>query len=343
LCDAAPPLASISNGCDLREIALTEEEPEEASAREGPRRRALFREAALQAHRAGARPGRPLHIVATWTRWAMAVTLLVVAGGLIFAVTARVGEYAEGIAVVRREGRTAVTSVVSGTVQSIEVHSGQRVEVGQVLVRVDDATPRAELSRVEREYQQRLVELLRTPADDARRERLAALDARRQLAIARVHEREILASADGVVSDIRVRPGQPVGPGDVVVSIEQDSARTVVVGLFPGHYRPLLSTAETRLYLELEGFQDSRQEVSILSVASEVVGSAEAMRYLGRDRQGALELHGTIVVVETVLPSDTFISDDTEYRVYDGMQGILEAKLRSETVLETLVPALKRF
>ena len=31
----------------------------------------------------------------------------------------------------------------------------------------------------------------------------------------------------------------------------------------------------------------------------------------------------------------------TEYRVYDGMQGRLEAEVRSETLLETLVPALK--
>ncbi|MFY0533127.1 biotin/lipoyl-binding protein [Nannocystis pusilla] len=60
-------------------------------------------------------------------------------------------------------GRVAVTSDVSGTVQSIEVRNGQRVAAGQVLVQLDDAAPRAELSRVEQEYHQRLVELLRSP------------------------------------------------------------------------------------------------------------------------------------------------------------------------------------
>jgi biotin carboxyl carrier protein len=313
-------------------------EPATVSA---PVRRAIFRQAALAAHSRGARPGRPLHIVSTWTRWAVRVTMLVVAAGLVFATTARVGEYAQGMAVVRREGRVMVTSAVSGTVQSLEAQPGRHVVAGQVLVRLDDAAQRAELQRVQREHQQRLVELLRTPADDARRERLAALDAQLQLAEARLRERTIIAPQPGLLSDVRVRPGQPVSPGDAVVSIEQDTARTVVVGLFPGHYRPLLSAADTRLYLELEGFPDGRHEVAVRSVADEVVGPAEAMRYLGRDREGALELRGPVVVVETVLPSDTFVADDTEYRVYDGMQGRLEAEVRSETLLEILVPALK--
>lgn len=306
-----------------------------------PVRRVIFRQAAMEAHRRGSRPGRPLHIVSTWTRWAVRVTLLVVAAGLVFAATARVGEYAEGIAVVRREGRVVVTSAVMGTVQSIEVRPGEWVEEGRVLVQLDDAAQQAELERVQREHEQRLVELLRQPADDARRERLAALDAQLQLALARLRERSVIAPRAGLVSDVRVRPGQPVSPGDAVVSLERDEARTVVVGLFPGHYRPLLSAAETRLFLELEGFPDGRHEVTVRSVADEVVGPAEAMRYLGRDREGALELRGPVVVVETVMASDTFEADDTEYRVYDGMQGTLEAKLRSETLLETLVPALK--
>ncbi|MFV8752207.1 HlyD family efflux transporter periplasmic adaptor subunit [Nannocystaceae bacterium ST9] len=304
-------------------------------------RRAIFREAALEAHRRGSRPGRPLHIAATWTRWAIAVTLAVVFGGLVFASTARVGEYAQGIAVVHREGRQVATSTVSGIVQTIEVRPGERVLGGQILVQLDDAAERAELARVEAEYEQRLVELLREPADEARRERLAGLDGQLQLARIRVDERRILATRAGLVSDVRVRPGQPVSPGDAVVSVEHDATETLVVGLFPGHYRPLLSAADTRLFLEFSGFPDSRQEVEIRSVADEVVGPVEAMRYLGRDREGAMTPSGPVVVVVTVLPSDTFTSEDTEYRVYDGMQGTLEVELRSETLLETLVPALK--
>lgn len=320
---------------------MTESFEEPSSASPGARR-AIFREAAVQAHRRGAGPGRPLHIVATWTRWAVGVTLALLVASVAFATSASIGEYAQGVAVVRREGRVAVTSDVPGTVQHIAVSTGQRVATGQVLVQLDDAAPRAELARVEQEYRQRLVELLRAPADDARRERLAILKAQLQLAQARVRERQIVAPQPGRVSDVRVRPGQPVAPGDAVVAVEQDTARTVVFGLFPGHYRPLLRAGDSRLFLELEGFPDSRHEVALRVVADEVVGPAEAMRYLGRDREGAIALAGPVVVVETELPADTFVADDTEYRVYDGMQGVLEARLRSETVLEALIPALKR-
>ncbi len=268
--------------------------------------------------------------------------MLAVAGALAFAAAAPVGEYAEGMAVVRREGRVVMTSAVSGTVRELLVKPGERVAAGQVVVRLDDTAQRAQLSRVQREYQQRLVELLRVPADDARRAQVAALDAQLQLAQARLDERTIIAPEAGVLSDMRVRPGHPVSLGDAVASIERDAAHTMVVGLFPGYYRPLLSASETRLFLEFEGFPDSRHEVAVRSVADEVVGPVEAMRYLGRDRQGTFDPHGPVVVVETVLPSEIFVADDVEYRVYDGMQGTLEAKLRSETLLQTLIPALKR-
>jgi membrane fusion protein (multidrug efflux system) len=323
-----------------RPAPITSDVPEPA-ATASPARRAIYREAALVAHRRGARPGRPLHIVASWARWAVGVTVAMVVAALVFATTARIGEYAQGVAVVRREGRQVATSTVAGIVQSIEVRPGERVVAGQVLVRLDDTAQRAELERVEREYQQRLVELLREPGDEARRERLAALDGQLQLAQARLAERSVLASQAGVVSDVRVRPSQAVGPGDAVASIERDSAETLVIGLFPGHYRPLLGDAETELYLELAGFPDTRQRVEIRSVADEVVGPVEAMRYLGRDREGALTPSGPVVVVVSELPSETFVSEDTEYRVYDGMQGVLEVELRSSTLLETLIPALK--
>src|SRR5690606_11268432 len=142
--------------------------------------------------------------------------------------------------------------------------------------------------------------------------------------------------------DVRVRPGQPLTLGDAVIALERADARTVVVGLFPGHVRPLLDAADAALILELEGFPDSRQQVVVRSVADEVVGPLEAMRYLGRDRQGAIELAGPIVVVETELPSDRFVVDEIEYRLFDRMQGTLEARLRSATLLEILYQTLSR-
>ncbi|HLT38329.1 MAG TPA: hemolysin D, partial [Enhygromyxa sp.] len=103
----------------------------------------IFRAAALAAHRGGDRPGRPLEIVPLWTRLAVIITVAVVIAALVFAATAEVGEYAQGIAVVRREGRTLVTATTPGTVASIEVETGRRVTAGEVLVRLDAAVERA--------------------------------------------------------------------------------------------------------------------------------------------------------------------------------------------------------
>lgn len=305
-------------------------------------RPSIFRARALEAHRRGDPPGRPLELVSSWTRWALRVTVLVVAVGLGFAATAPVGEYAQGPAVVRREGRVIVTSSVAGTVRAVEGHPGRRVEAGELLLRLDDAGARAELERVEREYEQRLVELLRAPEDEGRRERLAGLGAELELARARLRERSVRAPSAGLISDLRVREGQRVNPGDALVAIEGEAAETVVVGLLPGHYRPLLSAEDSELVLELEGFPDSRVEVELRDVADEVVGPAEALRVLGRDREGAIQPQGPVVVVEARLASDRFSSDEVDYRIYDGMQGRLEAKVRAATLLETLIPALRR-
>ncbi|MFO7568146.1 MAG: biotin/lipoyl-binding protein [Enhygromyxa sp.] len=296
----------------------------------------IFRAAALEAHRSGDRPGRPLELVPLWTRLAVIVTVTVVIAAIVFAAVAEIGEYAQGVAVVRRGGRTLVTAATTGTVARIEVETGRRVAAGEPLIRLDAAVEQAALDRAKQHYERQLVEALREPGDPGKRERLASADAALQQAEAKLQERTIVAPSDGLVSDVRVRPGQPLTLGDAVIALEQADARTVVVGLFPGHVRPLLDRSDAALILELEGFPDSRQQVVIRSVADEVIGPLEAMRYLGRDRQGALELAGPIVMVETELPSDRFVVDETEYRLFDGMQGTLEAKLRTATILEIL-------
>src|SRR5690606_36906534 len=145
--------------------------------------------------------------------------------------TAEVGEYAQGVAVVRREGRTLVTATTTGTVASIEVETGRRVAAGEVLVRLDAAVERAAVEQAERDYQRQLVEALREPGDPGKRERLADADASLQQAEARLRERTIVAPSDGLVSDVRVRPGQPLTLGDAVIALERADARTVVVGL----------------------------------------------------------------------------------------------------------------
>nr|WP_255216616.1 biotin/lipoyl-binding protein [Pseudenhygromyxa sp. WMMC2535] len=271
----------------------------------------------------------------------MRVTVISVLSALAFSATAEIGEYAEGIAVVRREGRSLVTAVVPGTIQEIVVRPGDAVEAGQLLARLDDRAERAELERLEGEFDKRLIEVLRLPTDETRRQRLATLDGELERARLELAARAITAPHDGLIADVRARAGQAVATGDAVVSIEAREGGVEIVGLFPGHTRPLLEAEGGELILALEGFPDSRQRVQVRSVADEVVGPTEALRLLGRERAGAFELSGPVVVVSVDYEGDRIVTDDGEYRLYDGMQGTLEAKLRASTVLEHLIPGLR--
>src|SRR5690606_38152671 len=162
---------------------------------------------ALEAHRSGERAGRPLNIVSRWARLAAVVIVVVMVAVVSFAATAENGEYAEGVAVVRREARGLVTSAVAGTVHHIEAEPGRRGAAGTVPVLLDDAPGQAEFARAKQSSERRLVELLRDAGTHGKRERLAGSDAALQLAEGKLRERKIVAAEAGLVSDVRVRAG----------------------------------------------------------------------------------------------------------------------------------------
>lgn len=302
----------------------------------------LYRREALAAASGGDQHGRPLHVTSGWTRWTIRLTAAAALVSAAFLVRGRVGEYAHGVAVVRKEGRVVVTATQTGVVSSLEVRPGEAVRSGDVLIRLDATQSRAELDRIERQYQQRLLELLRNPTDAEKHEQLAILSGQRDMAQTLVREREIVALQDGVVSEVRVRRGQSIAPGDAVATVESATGRIVVLSVFPGRYRPLLQQENTRLFLSFSGFADSRHEVALDFVSDEVVGPAEAKRHLGQHQADALDVEGPVVVVQSVLVDESFSSFDGTYEVYDGMHGQMEARVRSESLLEVLIPAFKR-
>lgn len=322
------------------EAASREGSPSESAPR-AMQGESIYRAEALAAYRRGASWGSPLHIVSVWARWSIRITVALMVVGLVFAATVSVGDYAEGIAIVHNEGHRVVTSARAGTVQRLVVQPGEHVEVGQVLVLLDDARAQAELDRVERASQETLARLLRKPSDEATRARLADLVGQAEQAKAELQQRRVVAPCAGLVSDVRVQPGQAVRPGDPVVSVQQQDADIIVVGLFPGHYRPLLDNEDTKVRLELAGFPRDLITVELQRVGDEVVGPAAAMRYLGKVPQDGLAVSGPVVLVEASVPAATFESDGKAYRYYDGMQGVLEARLREETLLLMLLSTLR--
>jgi membrane fusion protein (multidrug efflux system) len=300
----------------------------------------IFREEALQYHVAYRAEGDLLRISPAWTRWAYWLLVGVLGAGALYSIFGTVYEYASGPAVVRLEDRTDLTARSAGTVSDVLVHPGQHVVQGDLLVRFYLAQEGAELDRIQHEFDLHLIKILRDPSDQAARQALTSLRAQRELAQAHLEERSVRAPQDGVVSDIRIRPGQHLNPGDMVLTMVGAEARCVVVAMLPGQYRPLLRPG-MGIRLELVGFKYAYRELMIDAIGDEVVGPSEVRRYLGQDLADTVSVQGPVVLVQAHLPSTTFIANGRSFHYYDGMPGTAEARVRAESILVTLVPGLK--
>jgi membrane fusion protein (multidrug efflux system) len=301
----------------------------------------IFRSEALQALEDGASSsGELLHLPARWLRVSYWLLAAAVAGSLSFAAFAFVGEYATGPAVVRVAGRTDLTATANGTVEEVLVQPGQHVAAGQLLVRFNVASEKAELERLQMEFDGTLVKLLRDPNDQAARQALTSLRAQKELAAARVAQRSVRAPHAGIVSDLRIRRGELLQAGDLVLSLNGQGTRFYIVALVPGQFRPLLHPGMP-LRLRLHGFPRAAELTTIESVGDEVVGPAEARRYLGPDVADAVTLTGPVVLVKGTLDASSFISDGKRFNFYDGLVGNAEARVRSQRVLALIVPGLR--
>lgn len=304
---------------------------------------AVFRQEAIEHHSRGfGGKGHVLEISPRWTGWAFRILMLALVAGLLYTALGTVHEYASGLAVIRVDDRTEVTTTLAGTVTAVEVEAGQRVEPGQVLVRFYGAQEAAELARIEREFELGLADRLRNPADLGAERALSALRAQKQLAESRLEERTLRAPTAGIVSDLRIRPGQHLSLGQSVLALTDDDPELAIVALLPGNFRPLIEPGMP-LRLELQGYAYAYLHLTVERVDAEVIGPTEARRVLGPGIGDAVPVEGSVVLVHARLPQRTFESDGETYFFHDGMFGTAEVRVRSEPILVTLVPGLKAF
>jgi membrane fusion protein (multidrug efflux system) len=300
----------------------------------------IFRREAIEHHAAPPRAGDPLRLSPSWTRWTFWLLVAACVTALAYGVAGEVSEYATGPAVVRIEGKTDVTAEAPGVVAAVHVQPGQRVAAGDLLVSFAVAVEEAELERLRRELDAQLVKVLRDPRDEAARASLTSLRAAKELAEARVAQRLVRAPTSGVVSDVRIHAGRQLLPGEAILSLVGEDARFSVIAMLPGHHRPMLRPGMP-LRLELAGYRYAYQDVPIDKVGDEVVGPNEVRRFLGAEIADTVQVGGPVVLVEATLPGRTFRVEDKLYNYFDGMHGIAEARVRTESVLVTFVPALK--
>jgi multidrug efflux pump subunit AcrA (membrane-fusion protein) len=298
----------------------------------------IFREEAVEFRsRGNSAPDDLLRISPGGTGWAYWLLLVLFLACLIYIVFGKIDEYAAGTGVIRDVGRTVITAVTGGTIQRIAVQPGQKVEAGQPLVYFNDSQERIELDRFMKDFNSQQVNRLKNPNDPAAHQQVAALRTQIEAAETRLKERTFLAPSAGIVQDIRIRPNQWVNPGELLLTIvgENDS-----LAVMPGHYRPLLKKGGP-LRFELAGFRYAYQYATITEVGNEVVGPNEVRRFLGQEIADSLTLQGSSVIVQAELPLRRFESGGHWHEYHDGMQTVVDARVRSESILIALVPGLK--
>ena len=301
--------------------------------------RGIFRAEVVAARRYPPRWGDLVRVLPEWLPWAYRFLLTLAIGVVAYLVFGKLDVYTAGPAVVRLYDRTEVTAHRSGPIASVYVQSGQRVASGELLVRFEDADARAERDSLERAWASAMRRHLADPYDVAARDEVARLLAELADARSSVMDREILAPFDGVVSDLRIRSGQFMNAGEVVMSIARDDHSRRVLALLPGRDRPRIRPGMT-MRLEFPGYPRNYQEVVVDAVGDEVIGPAEARRYLGPSLSDAVELSGSLVVVEARLPAATFRAGDETFHFHDGMSALAELCVQRKSIIERLVPAI---
>ena len=303
-------------------------------------RTSLFRNEVIAAQRARGLHAEVLAIDADETRWGFFLLCAGAIAVLAFLALGRLNEYASGPAFVQLEGRTPLSSSVTGLVTKVEVKPGDRVRAGDVLVRFSEADEAAEVRAANAEFETQLAKLLLRPSDPATREALVSLRTRRELAKQREAQRTLRAPHAGFVGDVRVREAQLVEPGMRILDLNDATSSATLIALLPGRYRPLLRAGH-KLRFEVEGFHGRAHEFAVSRVGDQILGPSEAARYIGRDLGDAFQINGPVVLVQAPLPATTFEVDGQRYELASGMFGKAEAVVRDEPVAYAFIPGLR--
>jgi membrane fusion protein (multidrug efflux system) len=175
-------------------------------------KKSIYRQEALDHHTQVREEGDILHISPAWTEWVYWLLLGILCIGALYCVVGTVDEYAAGPAVVQMEGKVDLTSPGAGLVSTVLVKNGQSVQAGQELVTLVSVEEAATLARLRQEFELQLVRYLKDPSDGAARQALTSLRAEQELAQARLGARALRAPSAGIVTDVRVQPGQYLSP-----------------------------------------------------------------------------------------------------------------------------------
>lgn len=303
----------------------------------------LYRGEALEAHRTRGNEGQLVQLSPGWVRrtYPFLVATLLIA--VVFSVFLTVPMYASGQAAVVIDG-AQVTAAQGGTVDKVLVVPGQAVREGTPLVRLTAQPEVDELTASETEFAAAQRQYMFDPTDEQARKSLTTGYTRFTAAQSKLTAKTIRAIKAGTVSDIRVRVGNPLSPGEPIATIVEPGAWPEVIAFLPSKDRPRLRTGQ-KLQVALAGFTKSREIATITAVGSEAIGSNESAKLIGPTLADALKLPvgGSYVVVRARLPRRTFKTDHHVLHFHHGMLALTEVKIMEKPFLVSLLPALEKY
>ena len=207
---------------------------------------------------------------------------------------------------------------VGGKILERSVNMGQRVQKGQILMRLDSVDLNLSLAAQQANVEAARAKYTQTKADEARFAVLvksgavsrqeydqarAALDsAKAQLDAAEAYARVsnnsseyavLVADADGVIVRTLSEPGQVVAAGQTVVQLAHDGPREALINL-PEGVRPDLGTAASaRLYGQDQMYQAKLRQ---LSDAADPASRTFEARYVLEGEAGSAPLGSTVTI-----------------------------------------------
>ena len=207
---------------------------------------------------------------------------------------------------------------VGGKILERSVNMGQRVQKGQILMRLDPEDLRLSAAAQQANVEAARAKYIQTSADEKRSAMLvnsgvisrreydqdrAALDsAKAQLEVAEAQARVsnnsseyavLLADADGVIVQTLSEPGQVVAAGQTVIQLAHDGPREALINL-PEGVRPDLGTiASARLYGQDQMYQAALRQ---LSDAADPASRTFEARYVLEGEAASAPLGSTVTI-----------------------------------------------
>jgi len=135
--------------------------------------------------------------------------------------------------------------------------------------------------------------------------------------------------------------------GQAVVHLERGLEPTArragpavtVIGILPGRFRPQLH-AGLPMQLELSGYENAHQDLTVDSTDLEVVDRRDAPHAPEMGGPGTVTQEGPVVLARGRVLSETFEYKGRTVAYQEGMRGTVRVRVGSDTVLQMLLHGL---